>query len=147
MGDALHGVNRSNYYSLARAFHDEAGTGFVLIRDEQWATTIKPATIDEWGAWMAYFRMRKIPTSIFQAQGRGTVPARWPHLFDADWRKEFDDMSAVIYRKELAKRTVDVASALQVAARKATVAKTWPSAKAAMLAEAEEQQRLLRARK
>jgi hypothetical protein len=41
-------------------------------------------TVREWGAWLAYFERKKINHVAMAHRPYYTVPARWPHLFDAE---------------------------------------------------------------
>lgn len=118
MVEPLKGITAENYSELGKAFIGAHGHGFVIIRDKAWATHDYPHTPREWGAWMAYFKSRRIPTLVFDQKGKGTVPARWPHEFDATWREEVDERSADVYEADVAQETQSLAVALDVGARK-----------------------------
>lgn len=112
------GLTLATFWTAAKVFAMAAGKGFVLIRDKAWATSEFPHTPREWGAWMAYFRARRLHTMVFERQGKATVPAQWPHLFDATWRKEVDDLAADRYMAELARETRVAVGVIEGAARK-----------------------------
>ncbi|WP_162918503.1 hypothetical protein [Taklimakanibacter deserti] len=114
-------VTGEAFWSMGKAFMLAAGGGFVIIRDLAWATHEFPHTPREWGAWMAYFRAKGIRTVTFEQKGKGTVPAQWPHLFDANWQEKFDQHSADRYMAELARETRNASGALDAAARKTFV--------------------------
>lgn len=112
------GLTLENFWASAKSFAQAAGTGFVLIRDNAWGTREFPHTPREWGAWMSYLRARRLSTIVFHQTGKATVPAQWPYLFDAAWRKELDDRAADRYEAELTRETRIAVGVIQHAARK-----------------------------
>ena len=80
-----HDVTADNYAEKARGFiAANGGKGFVIV---QWPThkaslELKP-TLSQWGAWRAYFQVKKINMGWFEHRAYYTVPAEWPHEFDA----------------------------------------------------------------
>jgi hypothetical protein len=94
-------VTRENYTSKASDFVKVAGEGFIIaLREGKVQNLDYDATPKQWGAWRAYFVARKINTAFMDKQGNDgkpyTVPAEWPHLFDADATVQ-DDYAAGEY--------------------------------------------------
>lgn len=112
------GVTDETFWTLAKSFFAAAGTGFVLIRDAAWATTEFPHTPREWGAWLAYFDSKGIPHRVIDHLGKGTVPAQFPHLFDANWEKKYDDHAADQHVAKLRRETRVATGVVDAAARK-----------------------------
>lgn len=121
MLEPIRGINAENYFAMGKAFIGAQEKGFVIIRDQAWATHEFGHTPREWGAWMSYFRSRRIKAVVFEKQGKGTVPARWPHLFDADWHPDNDEQAADMFETTLAGETRDAERALSAEGRKAAV--------------------------
>lgn len=115
------GVTAETFWQLGKAFMVAQGHGYALIRDNAWATSAMPVTVCEWGAWMGYFESKRIPKLVFERQGKGTVPARWPHLFDADWWALNDTCAADLYEAKIERENRSAASLVNSAARKTFV--------------------------
>lgn len=118
MAEPLKGITAENYYPLAKAFIGAQGHGFVIVRDLEWATHEFAHSPREWGAWMAYFAAKKLPRLTIERKGIGTVPAQWPHIFDADWKAAADTHGADRYVAGLAKETRVASGVVDAAARK-----------------------------
>ncbi len=104
MVEPVRGVDKENYATLGKAFIiANEGTGFFIVRDAIWATSEFPHTPREWGAWMEYLDSKRISRRVFYAKGQGTVPAQWPHQFDADWLPGNDEQAADIFEAKLAR--------------------------------------------
>ena len=101
----MRGVSAESYPGMSLAFIRAAGRGFVIVGDALQATPSMPLTIREWGAWMAYFLAKRIPHAYVKSKGLASVPARWPHLFDADWRPGNDEHAADIFESKAARQT------------------------------------------
>lgn len=102
MTTPIPGITPENYHEIAKAFVvANGGTGFFIVRRDIDATTEFPPTPRQWGAWMGYFHSRRIPNQTFLQRGRGTVPAEWPHLFDADWQRGNDDQAADLFESKV----------------------------------------------
>ncbi len=60
----------------------------MALADGKSGTMDYHANPRQFGAWRAYFKARRIPTHFMDRQGQAgkpwTVPAEWPHEFDAD---------------------------------------------------------------
>jgi hypothetical protein len=61
------------------------GTGFLIVQRQ---CTVKhdvfQPTLPQWGAWLAYLKRIGYRTAFMQSRDFYTVPAEWPHLFDAE---------------------------------------------------------------
>jgi hypothetical protein len=85
----VQGVTAENYTALAKGFM-EAGGGAVLALKETGidGETRYEATPRQWGSWRAYFKAKSIKTNFMDMQAKAgkpwTVPAPWPHEFDAE---------------------------------------------------------------
>ena len=93
----VHGVTRENWPLIARQFIGANG-GFVLGLEAGEVQGVPiPQTPRQWGAWRAYFKKKGIPTTFMDAKAKATaenrtsvnphcwtVPAEWPHMFDAE---------------------------------------------------------------
>lgn len=92
------GVTPENWGHLAASFITlNGGKGAVIVRDSWKASTQHPITLKQWGAWMNYFRMRRIPYLAVENIGRATVPTAWPHEFDGDWGAGNDEQSGDMF--------------------------------------------------
>ena len=77
------GITCHNFIEIGKAFmYAQDNSGFVIARE---AGHDYPVTLREWGAWMAWRKSKNLSRKFADKQGYYTVPARWPHLFDADW--------------------------------------------------------------
>lgn len=90
-------VTADNWQAVAGAFIGAYG-GFVLGLEEGECQGVAfGQSPRQWGAWRAYFKKRGIKTTFMDAKAKATaenkqtvnphcwtVPAEWPHLFDAD---------------------------------------------------------------
>lgn len=94
----IEGVNRHNYHTLAIAFMAENGNkGFMISTQNRKLKNGEELleTVQEWGAWRAFFNRLKARKKLMVMDGLGyyMVPARWPHLF-AVGETEQEDYSA-----------------------------------------------------
>lgn len=84
---AIPGVTKENYSQLAITFMEmNGGSGFIVCRREcpiHGQSELGKATPGQWAAWRAYFARLGVPTRIMDSRDYYTVPAEWPHLFDA----------------------------------------------------------------
>lgn len=77
---AISGVTSANFAELAAAFIASQGKSFVISRADN---AHGKATPQQWAAWHAYFARMKIPALLMERRDFYTVPAEWPHMFDA----------------------------------------------------------------
>jgi hypothetical protein len=81
-------VTSDNYLDIAKAFLSTYGGAVVAIKDGKMTAYEYSASPKQWGAWRAYFKARKLSVAFMDERGRDgkciTVPALWPHEFDAD---------------------------------------------------------------
>jgi hypothetical protein len=80
------GVTNETYAKLGSRFiaaHD--GEGFLIALKEGKSHGVEyHPTLQQWGAWLSYFRRKNIPTRFMKTRDYWTVPAEWPHLFDTE---------------------------------------------------------------
>ncbi len=86
MSVLVRNVTRETYAKLGKQFiASNDNTGFVIaLRKVRKGDTNHPATVKQWGAWFAYFQSKGISTKFMETRDYYTVPAEWPHQFDAD---------------------------------------------------------------
>jgi hypothetical protein len=63
---------------------DEAGNRYEVT----------PEGLRQWGAWYAYLKAKGYNTSLMAKRDYWTVPAPWPHLFDAEAQIGADHLAA-----------------------------------------------------
>lgn len=105
-GTAVEGVTATSYGALAKGYMEGRGGSGFLISPKQQALPgggFTAKTIDEWGAWMAYFMKIGRQTKFMEDKGYATVPAQWPHQFDVNQNPDTDYGEAEAYRKRLQK--------------------------------------------
>lgn len=85
MADLVRNVTGENYGQLGSDFIAvNGGTGFIVaLRDGQAQGVEYMQTLRQWGAWYAYFVRIKHKAFAMLKREYYTVPAEWPHLFDA----------------------------------------------------------------
>lgn len=88
MVDLVKGVTPDNFAELAKAFMGSAKKSFAIsVRDRIVEGIEIPATPRQWGAWRAWRVARGLPVAFMDMQAKAnkawTVPAEWPHEFDA----------------------------------------------------------------
>jgi hypothetical protein len=85
--DPVTDVTAQNYSDLAIAFmRQNGGVGFVICRREcpiNGQSELGKATPAQWAAWRAYFARLGVKLTLMDGRDYYTVPAEWPHLFDA----------------------------------------------------------------
>lgn len=86
--DLAQNVTAENYLAKSKAFLAVNGDGFLIgLRNGICQGVHFSSTPKQWGAWRAYFIARKIGVRFMDRRGKTgecyTVPAEWPHLFDA----------------------------------------------------------------
>lgn len=88
------GVTSESFAKLGSAFVAARGGGFLIAlangesQGQKYTQTLKP-----WGAWLAYRKRKKLPLAAMNIARYFTVPAEWPHLFDADTWEPEDNMA------------------------------------------------------
>ena len=105
-GTPVDGVTSSSYGALSKGYIEGRGGSGFLIAPKQQALSgggFTAKTIDEWGAWMAYFMKIGRQTKFMEDKGYATVPAQWPHQFDLNQNPDTDYGEAEAYRKRLQK--------------------------------------------
>lgn len=139
-GTKVSGVTEPTYAKLAEgSMLARGGRGVMIFRIEQMFPTEfglqkRHATRRQWGAWRAYFAKLKINLAFFDSRNYYTVPAEWPHLFDAD-QPEADDIAAAGWydQQEVKKlaipegRLFDAERIAQASDRKAAVMRARPN--------------------
>lgn len=103
-GAPVDGVTAASYGALASGYQvGRGGTGFMIAPKQTSLRGggIAAKTIDEWGAWLAYFVKIGKPIKFMEGQGYYTVPAQWPHQFDVNQNPDTDYAEAAAYRKYL----------------------------------------------
>lgn len=128
------GVNKDNLTAKAKAFV-EMGSG-------EWQSVGKPSELTngenrmrEFGAWVAYFKHLGMPTRWFEEREAITVPARWPHMFDAEREVQTDYAAAGVWLNQVeAERKLELETKELTPEQKQKVisklkAKWWPTGK------------------
>jgi hypothetical protein len=118
-------VTPANYQELGKSFGHENGFAMIALADGKEQGVEWAATPRQWGAWHAYFRQRKIPTQFMMQRGQAgkpwTIPAEWPHLFDADATVAGDHQAADLFMRNYRPPRQDLKRAFDAELRKATV--------------------------
>lgn len=98
-------VTRETYGRKGSEFIAQAGKGFAISQFKTTKAGVDiPATPKQWGAWRAYFIRIGYPCAWMDRQRVVTVPAEWPHLFDANATVEQDKETAEdFYREHVAR--------------------------------------------
>lgn len=80
------GVTKDNYGEKGSKFIELNGKkGFVISRHgAQKGKDVFAPTLKQWAAWRRYFVGKGIDVRWFDTRDYYTVPAEWPHLFDAE---------------------------------------------------------------
>jgi len=115
---------------------------FTSFHDDEWVTVGKPCSLTngedrtrEFGAWMAYFNHLGMSTGWFEKRETITVPARWPHMFDAEYEVQTDYAAAGVWvaRLEMERRleaeTKELTPEQRAKVIRGLKAKWWPSGK------------------
>lgn len=106
----VHSVTRENYQEVGSAFIGMFGSAIIALKDGTSGSEVWAATPRQWGAWRAYFKTRGITTRFMDDRGRQgkswTVPAPWPHEFDADATVQGDMQAADIFARRMQVETV-----------------------------------------
>ena len=101
--DPLTGVTAENYTALAKAFAQANGGSTVCLVDRTECGVFIPADPRRWGAWRSYLLSLGMPVRFMDAGGAMgrivSVPAAWPHLFDAKRLRAEDDMAGVKFER------------------------------------------------
>lgn len=97
-------MTAENYGTIGRAFIGLKGAFVVALEETKVQHDIFPATLRQWGAWRAYFRRVKIPTRLMEAKKIYTVPAEWPHMFDAGASMADDFDAGINFERHVADR-------------------------------------------
>lgn len=118
-------VDKDNYAKLGSDFIALNEHGFMIVRDEKHVLKDFPVTARQWCAWLAYFGAKGIKNCA-EKLGRYTVPAEWPHMFDADWTIADDERAGGYYRPQI-ERDYNASAEVRRAAHK-----RWQEAKAEM---------------
>jgi len=129
------GVTKDNLTAKAKAVV-EMGSG-------EWQSVGKPCDatngenrMREFGAWIAYFQHLGMPTRWMEGREAITVPARWPHMFDAEREVQTDYAAAGhwLARVEMERRAELEQPELSTEQKRAVLsrikARWWPNGKA-----------------
>lgn len=137
----VHGVTRDNWALIARQFIGVNG-GYVLGLEagECQGTPFEQAP-RQWGAWRAYFKKKGIPTTFMDAKAKATaenkqsvnphcwtVPAEWPHMFDAEATVQEDHEAGNLFMRNWRPPNPVMADAAQRAIT-AAAARKWRDSK------------------
>lgn len=126
-------INRSNWAEAAKTYMARhGGEGFVIaLKDgEHKGVQFKASTV-QWGAWRAYMKARGIGTTFMDQKAQltftdntlvnahcWTVPAEWPHEFDAEATVQGDYRAGEQFARGFRPERPDMAAKVQ---REATV--------------------------
>lgn len=129
------GVTKDNLTAKAKAVV-ELGSGEWISVGKPCEATNGENRMREFGAWVAYFEGLGLPTRWFEGREAITVPARWPHMFDAEREVQVDYNAAGIWmnriemerRAELERPELTPEQRQNVLAR--LKARWWPTGKA-----------------
>lgn len=123
MAEALRNITAETYAKAGKAFIGVQGHGFVVaLEAKRIEGDLLPASLRQWGAWRAYFLRKKISHGIMERKGYYTVPAEWPHQFDAD-ASMLDDMEAgQVFEREFRAQQARERSMADAVSRKAAAA-------------------------
>lgn len=98
------GVTAETYATFVKAYLDSAGgdSAFVIVaRPLSIRGDRKAPTVDEWGAWRAFFKSIGKGAMHMDSCGYQTVPCQWPHDFSADWTVAQSAQAGKDYRLQL----------------------------------------------
>jgi hypothetical protein len=115
---------------------------FVEMGSGEWVSVGKPsdltngeARVREFGAWIEYFKTLGMPTRWYEERVNITVPARWPHMFDAEREVQTDYAAAGVWMDQVEmERRLDLETTELTPEQKQKVvsklkAKWWPNGK------------------
>lgn len=104
----VHDVTEENYQHVGSAFIGMFGGAIIALADGRRNDLDWKATPKQFGAWYAYFKRKGIETKFMMEQGRKgnpwTVPAPWPHEFDADATVQEDYTAGQYFADKLENR-------------------------------------------
>lgn len=123
--EPITGVTAENYTALAKAFAQANGGSTVCLQDRTEHGVSIPADPRRWGAWRAYLRSIGMPVRFMDAGGAlgriVSVPAAWPHQFDAKRIRAEDDIAGVKFEQGYRPERTDLADA----ARRLAQVRSW----------------------
>ena len=144
---AVTGVTYATYKDQGAAFVQAQGRCFTIARDGDAIDLpigFEP-TPKQWTAWMEYFQAKydadRRPNFVknrrsnriavmLRHRGWGAVPTEWPHQFDAEWQKDWDNAAGNRgwdkHQAWLAKRPTVATTPEEIARRAAFTSKAWP---------------------
>jgi hypothetical protein len=128
------GVTKDNLTVKAKAFV-EMGSGEWMSVGKASDLTNGESRMKEFGAWVAYFGHLGMFTRFFEERDNLTVPARWPHMFDAERevQTDYDAAGAWLNRLEMERRleaeTKELTPEQKAKVIRGLKAKWWPSGK------------------
>jgi hypothetical protein len=115
---------------------------FVEMGSGEWMSVGKPSDLTngenrmrEFGAWVEYFKTLGMPTRWYEERVNITVPARWPHMFDAEREVQTDYAAAGVWMDQVEmERKLELETTELTPEQKQKVvsklkAKWWPSGK------------------
>ena len=115
--DVKWAIGPSNYQDVATAFIRDHGGAVIALADGQWKDMKWQATVQQWGAWRAYFKERGIKITFMDHQGQAgkswTVPAQWPHEFDSEATVQGDYEAGAAFARNYRPPRLDLADAAQ----------------------------------
>lgn len=123
--EPITGVTADNYTALAKAFAQANGGSTVCLQNRTEHGVSIPADPRRWGAWRAYLRSIGMPVRFMDAGGAlgriVSVPAAWPHQFDAKRMRAEDDIAGVKFEQGYRPERTDLADA----ARRLAQVRSW----------------------
>lgn len=88
MRQLVNGVTVDNFAAVGKAFIGAFGGSVIALKQGQYLGCDHASLPRQWGAWRAYFKRKGIRTGLMDARAAEgkpyTVPADWPHMFDAE---------------------------------------------------------------
>jgi hypothetical protein len=122
------GVTAENYYDRARDCFRARGSAFLVAIDNGECQGVKYSySAKQWGAWLAFFKARKIPYVFMLRRDWYQVPTEWPHEFCVEATVLDDHNAGSAFERELLRLRSDEKAALAQKGDKvafATAAKT-----------------------
>lgn len=98
-------ITAENYAEKAKAFITLKGSSaLVACRSGSCQGVRYEADLKRWGAWLSYFKWLKCKTHFMESREFYTVPADWPHQFDAGMTMEADVEAGEIYLGEVRRK-------------------------------------------
>jgi hypothetical protein len=96
------GVTAANYFEHARDCFRARGKAFIVaVEDGNVQGLEYRYSARQWGAWLAFFKARKIPHFLMLRRNWYDVPTEWPHEFSADATAQDDHEAGAAFEREM----------------------------------------------